>query len=264
VKRRQLLSAACAVLVPGLARAAVPGGAGYFAKMAAFDVRDRDDVILDPACRGLLGDVVERLERVQATVGFANFGVIGFDEMLAVSRTYPSVGAFSRSELDFMERLFFDEASRLGFHGRKVVTRLTDSPKARPLVAVRGSPARLFDGEPLATFAKMRAQVGSDLVLTSGVRGVVKQFHLFLRKARDASGNLSLASRSLAPPGYSFHGVGDFDVGQRGLGRRNFTADFATTPVHQRLVDLGYLRMRYPPNNLLGVRYEPWHIRVVA
>ena len=42
-----------------------------------------------------------------------------------------------------------------------------------------------------------------DLVLTTGVRGVVKQFYLFLRKADRANGNLSLASRSLAPPGYS-------------------------------------------------------------
>ncbi len=55
------------------------------------------------------------------------------------------------------------------------------------------------------------------MYLTSGVRGVAKQFILFLAKAEANGGNLSLASRSLAPPGYSYHGVGDFDVGEKDL-----------------------------------------------
>jgi LAS superfamily LD-carboxypeptidase LdcB len=99
-------------------------------------------------------------------------------------------------------------------------------------------------------------------VLTSGVRSIVKQLYLFMRKAERADGNLSLASRSLAPPGYSFHAIGDFDVGKRGLGGANFTQAFARTDVYRRLVDLGFVEMRYPQQNLLGVRFEPWHIRV--
>ena len=47
---------------------------------------------------------------------------------------------------------------------------------------------------------------------------MVKQMHLFLAKPRQSNGNLSKASSSLAPPGYSFHGIGDFDVGKIGLG----------------------------------------------
>lgn len=262
--RRRAFLAAAAALAPGAAGAAMPGGASYFAKMAAFDAPAPADVRLAPNDRALLADVVARLARVQSTVGFGNFGVMGFDYMLKIARGYVSVGAFTRHELLFLERVFFTEASLLGFHGRKVVTRLTHAPPGRELERLRGSPAWLFRGAPADTFLRMRAQVGPELVLTSGVRGVVKQFHLFLRKADRAGGNLSLASRSLAPPGYSYHGVGDFDVGQRGFGRRNFTADFATTPVHARLAELGYLRIRYPRDNLLGVRYEPWHIRVVA
>ena len=98
--------------------------------------------------------------------------------------------------------------------------------------------------------------------MTSGVRGMMKQFLLFLNKAYANNGNLSLASRSLAPPGYSFHGNGDFDVGQSGFGSLNFTAQFTETAVFKRLADLGYLKLRYPKDNLLGVRYEPWHIKV--
>ena len=100
------------------------------------------------------------------------------------------------------------------------------------------------------------------MVLTSGIRSVTKQFLLFLNKAYGSEGNLSLASRSLAPPGYSYHGIGDFDVGQTGLGPDNFTERFTTTSVYKRLNEQGYVRIRYPLDNMLGVRFEPWHIKV--
>ena len=78
--------------------------------------------------------------------------------------------------------------------------------------------------------------------------------HLFLRKASKYQGNLSLASRSLAPPGYSFHGIGDFDVGNIHLGVKNFTNAFAKTDEYKKLIDLGYIDIRYPMDNELGVR----------
>ena len=92
----------------------------------------------------------------------------------------------------------------------------------------------------------------------------MKQFLLFFNKAYKNNGNLSLASRSLAPPGYSFHGIGDFDVGQVGLGAANFNKIFTNTEVFKRLNALGYIKFRYPDKNLLGVRFEPWHIKVNA
>ncbi len=91
---------------------------------------------------------------------------------------------------------------------------------------------------------------------------MIKQFLLFLNKAYNYDGNLSLASRSLAPPGYSYHGIGDFDVGQVGLGADNFTQRFTTTEVYRKLKDLGYIKIRYVEDNMLGVRFEPWHINV--
>lgn len=90
----------------------------------------------------------------------------------------------------------------------------------------------------------------------------MKQFLLFLNKAYSNDGNLSLASRSLAPPGYSFHGNGDFDVGQVGYGALNFTERFTETEVFKRLSEMGYLQLRYPEDNRLGVRFEPWHIKI--
>ena len=90
----------------------------------------------------------------------------------------------------------------------------------------------------------------------------MKQFYLFLSKAMRFDGNLSLASRSLAPPGYSYHATGDFDVGQKGFGGGNFDESFITTSVFKELTKLGYVEYRYGRDNLLGVRYEPWHIKL--
>ena len=98
--------------------------------------------------------------------------------------------------------------------------------------------------------------------LTSGIRSIIKQYRLFLNKAYQCGGNFSLASRQVAPPGYSYHGLNDFDVGQAGFGELNFTEQFTGTEAYSRLADLGYLNLRYPQDNLLGVRFEPWHIMV--
>jgi LAS superfamily LD-carboxypeptidase LdcB len=111
-------------------------------------------------------------------------------------------------------------------------------------------------------YEKIQKKIGQDVVLTSGIRGVMKQFLLFLNKAVSSQGNLSMASRSLAPPGYSFHGTGDFDVGKKGFGIDNFTEKFTQTRVYNQLSDLGYIKFRYDRKNDLGVRFEPWHVEV--
>ena len=74
--------------------------------------------------------------------------------------------------------------------------------------------------------------------------------------------NVSLVSRSLAPPACSFHGMGDFDVGSLRLGAENFTHAFAYSQAFRRMQTLNYVELRYPDNNRLGVRYEPWHVKV--
>ena len=86
--------------------------------------------------------------------------------------------------------------------------------------------------------------------------------HLFLKKSILVGGNLSRASRSLAPPGHSYHGIGDFDVGKVGLGYANFTEKFSQTDEFKQLKKLGFVQIRYTEDNPFGVRYEPWHIKV--
>jgi len=101
------------------------------------------------------------------------------------------------------------------------------------------------------------------VLLTSGIRSVMKQVSLFLAKEESVDGNLSLASYSLAPPGHSYQAIGDLDIGKKGFGSRNFSAEFTETDQFKRLIDPGYLDIRYTQQNPFGVRYEPWHIKIV-
>ncbi len=271
MKRRNFLrsgillapGAVTASLAPSAAWALVQPSERYFRKMASFDDPHPADVMAEEEDFRLLRLTLRRIKRVQKLVGYGNFNMLSFDKMLKVAKSYPSVEQFTRTELHFLERIFYFDAATYGFYGTKVLRNLSDDIDRKKTAHVRGTGQRIFKGPALERYKSISSAVGNELVLTSGVRSVVKQLYLFMRKAERSNGNLSLASRSLAPPGYSFHAIGDFDVGKRGLGGANFTNAFARTDVYRRLVDLGFVEMRYPQRNLLGVRYEPWHIRVV-
>lgn len=232
-------------------------------KAENFEYDYPDDIYLDEGQFALLKSCLARLSRIQRIVGYANFNLLSFDQARAYAQQYSAIGAFSQAETDFIEFIYHADATRYGFLGKKVSLSLTDGIKSSDVYKLRGSGHFLYKGAPLQTYTKMQKTLGQQLQLTSGIRSVVKQLHLFMAKAQKSGGNLSRAARSLAPPGHSFHGVGDFDVGQRGLGAANFTNAFAQTEIYHRLCDLGLISMRYPFANPYGVRHEPWHIKVV-
>lgn len=235
----------------------------YLTKIKNFDKHFNEDIILREKQYDLLMSVTKRLSRLQRIVGYANFSLLSFDDALRYARNYSQIGAFPDAEIQFLESVFYTSAKDYGFYGEKVLQNITDMVPERDIVKISRTGHYVFKGKSLALYNRIRKEVGSTITLTSGVRGLVKQMHLFLGKAIDSKGNLSMASRSLAPPGHSFHGVGDFDVGKTGFGYRNFTEDFAHTDEFKRLQDLGFISIRYHETNPFGVRYEPWHIKVI-
>lgn len=236
----------------------------YLQKMEHFNEPHPDDIVVPESDYRTFISTVERLRRLEKTAGHGNFYILSFDAGLSIARKYSDVGEFTAEEISFIEKVFYSDASNYGFFGKKPLDKLTDRIKHKNVIKVPYTGNYLFHGKAMETYEEIRKKVGEQVILTSGVRGVMKQFLLFLNKAHECSGNFSLASRSLAPPGYSFHGRGDFDVGQVGFGAANFTERFTTTEVYHILSDLGYLKLRYPQKNLLGVRYEPWHIKLDA
>ncbi len=205
----------------------------------------------------------ERLVQVQKVVGYGNFNLISFDAARSIAQRYGAVGAFEPGESALFEELFTFDARQYGFYGAKVIERMSAVVSPKEMFKVPYTGHYLYRGEALRHYQEIREKIGDSIVLTSGVRGVVKQMALFLNKTLLLEGNLSLASRSLAPAGYSYHGIGDFDVGKVGFGVRNFTEEFEMTDEFKRLMDLGFVSIRYPEANPFGVQYEPWHIKVV-
>ena len=246
-----------------LATTSSPSRSLYLNKMRSFEKTHQEDRFLERDQYPVLISSFKRLDRLQNLVGHGNFNVVSFDEMLNYGKQYRSVGRFTRKESDFLEGIFSANAEEYGFLGEKVITDLTAKIAKRDRKKVARTGHFLYRGESEALYHKLTKDLGGTIVLTSGIRSVVKQTHLFLAKTIQSKGNLSLASRSLAPPGHSYHGIGDFDVGKVGFGRSNFTEAFAMTDEFKKLVDLGYVNIRYPQDNLFGVRYEPWHIKVV-
>ena len=210
----------------------------------------------------LLKTISLKLKQTQRLVGYGNFNLLDFDRLLKISKDYSKVGTFSKNELDYIEKIFYTEAAEYGFYGKKVTSNLTDKITARETIKVPYTGHYLYKGEPYDLYELLKKEVGPSIVLTSGVRSVVKQLDLFLYKANKLDGNYSKAAHSLAPPGYSFHGISDFDVGKVGYGYKNFTSSFAKTNEYRSLQKLGYISIRYPEGNPFGVRFEPWHIKV--
>ncbi len=234
----------------------------YLHKIHNFNIPHDDDVQVDSSLYATFESTVMRLRRLQKLVGYGNFNILNFPDGLSLARNYSKVGKFTKSELGFLETIFYEDGQRYGFLGQKPLKEITDQVKKKDVIKIPYSGNFLYKDRSVEIFENIKKELGDQVVLTSGIRGVMKQFILFLNKVYSKEGNLSLASRSLAPPGYSFHGNGDFDVGQAGYGKLNFTVHFTETEVYKRLTELGYLKLRYPQDNQLGVRYEPWHIKI--
>jgi len=238
------------------------GKSSHLHKIRNFDREYPDDYFVGEHQLELLRSTAGKLTNTQALVGHGNFNLLSFDELLRFARNYSQIGSFTLRELDFLEEIFYADASRYGFFGNKVVSGLTSGVNERDVVKIPGTGHFLLRGEPYNKYLQIQDDLGDSIFLTSGIRGVVKQFQLFLNKSVKAKGNLSRASRSLAPPGYSYHAIGDFDLGKVGYGMKNFTASFASTKEYQKLIDLGYVAIRYTKDNPFGVRHEPWHIKI--
>jgi len=232
-------------------------------KAIYFEQDYADDIFVNAKDTVLLHSVHLRLKKLQSQVGYGHFNILNFDDALTFAKRYSEVGAFTPSELVFIEDIFSRNATDYGFYGEKVIDSLTTNIKKAHTFKVPHTGHYLFKEQSIQYYEKLRKHVGEGIILTSGIRSNVKQLHLFLAKVVRVNGNLSRASRSLAPPGYSYHGIGDFDVGRKGWGGKNFTDAFSQTDEFKRMQDLGYVTIRYDEGNTLGVRFEPWHIKVV-
>jgi len=211
----------------------------------------------------LLTSIRARLKRLKRHVGYANFNLITFSESLYYARNYRSIGAFTKKEIAFIERLFYEDPSKYGFYGAQTCFNIDNKINKKEVVKIPHTGHFLFRGKPESDYHKIIKDVGTTLKLTSGIRNVVKQLDLYVNKIYNLGGNMTKATIQIAPPSRSYHTISDFDVGRIDWGYKNFTAEFAKTKEFNKMIKLDYISMRYKPNNRDGVRFEPWHVEVI-
>jgi hypothetical protein len=152
----------------------------YLHKMRHFNKPHADDIYVHKSDYKTFETVVKRLRRLEITAGHGNFQILSFDGGLSIGRKYSDVGEFTRAETGFIEMIFYSDASRYGFFGNKPFEKLTDRIRVTSVTKVPYTGNHLFNGLALETYEKVKREVGEQVILTSGVRGVMKQFLLFL------------------------------------------------------------------------------------
>lgn len=207
--------------------------------------------------------VKNKLAQIQRHVGYGNFNIISFDKAVSIARWGRGIEKFTKEEIEFMESIYYYNPSIHGFYGKRTSFNITEKINTKDITKIPRTGHYLFKGKTVDTYNHMQKDIGNTIILTSGVRSIVKQMKLYVDKIARTEGNLTQASKAIAPPGFSYHTIGDFDVGKKGFGYANFTPRFALTNEFFRMRKLKYIDMRYTINNRDGVRYEPWHIKIV-
>ena len=231
-----------------------------FAKEA---VGGSDDIYLSYGEFTTLKSLNNRLKRLSRFIGYANFNIVSFEDALFYGRNYSKIGAFTKDELSLVEKLFYEDQERYGFFGAQTCSDINNKISKKDVSKIPHTGHYLFKGKPQEDYARLKNDIGESLILTSGVRNVVKQLSLYANKIYNNGGNITRATIQIAPPAHSYHTISDFDVGRIGWGYRNFTADFAKTKEFEQMRKLDYIGMRYKKNNSDGVRFEPWHVEVI-
>ena len=224
---------------------------------------NEEDIYLSHAEFKTLTSLNRRLKRVKSFVGFANFNLISLEKALYFGRNYSKIGRFTTDELVMLDRLFNENPNKYGFYGAKTCSDINNIILKKDVVKIPYTGHYLFKGKAQEDYRNIINDVGNTLILTSGVRNIVKQLSLYTNKIYNCGGNMTKATRSIAPPAYSYHTISDFDVGVIGWGYKNFTSAFAQTDEFVRMTKLEYIGMRYTKGNKDGVRFEPWHVEVI-
>lgn len=109
---------------------------------------------------------------------------------------------------------------------------------------------------------------GVILVPISGFRTVSEQEYLFFSVKEQRNQQASKRAEVSAPPGYSEHHTGyAVDIGDGNAPTTNLHTDFEQTAAFQWLqanAPRYSFELSFPPDNLQGVSYEPWHWRFVG
>jgi len=112
------------------------------------------------------------------------------------------------------------------------------------------------------------AQAEVRLVPLSGYRSYDEQEAVFFSLKAERHQDAQTRAEVSAPPGYSEHHTGyAIDLGDGNQPQTHLDQSFGETTTYQWLasnaVKFGF-ELSFPPDNLQGVAFEPWHWRFVG
>ena len=67
----------------------------------------------------VLVSVNSRLKRLRSYIGYANFNLLSFHDALFYGRNYSKIGTFTKIEIAFIDKLFYEDPKKYGFYGEK-------------------------------------------------------------------------------------------------------------------------------------------------
>ncbi|MBF2097525.1 MAG: D-alanyl-D-alanine carboxypeptidase family protein [Gloeomargaritaceae cyanobacterium C42_A2020_066] len=120
-------------------------------------------------------------------------------------------------------------------------------------------------------FLQMQAdagQAGVYLVPLSGFRSIAYQEQVFFGIKAQRNQSPDERAKVSAPPGYSEHHTGyALDIGDGNQPSTHLDVQFAETAAFRWLQANAaryHFELSFPPNNVQGIAYEPWHWRYVG
>ncbi|MBE9012924.1 M15 family metallopeptidase [Pseudanabaenaceae cyanobacterium LEGE 13415] len=145
-----------------------------------------------------------------------------------------------------------------------------DDPTRLQIVGNYYTRSESMDLEAVKAFQEMSIAAKKDkisLMPISGFRSISTQAALFARQT-ERQGSKAAAAKWSAPPGYSEHHTGyAIDIADRQHPETELKQSFANTSAYRWLTthakQFGF-ELSFPPHNLQGVSYEPWHWRYVG
>lgn len=78
-------------------------------------------------------EIRRKLNLIQRHVGYGNFNILGLDEALKIAKSNSSIGEFTKSQLEFLEFMFYYNPSSHGFYGKRITNSITDEIKKKRL-----------------------------------------------------------------------------------------------------------------------------------
>ena len=119
--------------------------------------------------------------------------------------------------------------------------------------------------QALAAMVEAARADGVSLVVLSAFRSIEEQKGLFFDVKSERNQSARERAQVSAPPGYSEHSTGyAVDLGDGAAPGTNLSQGFETTDAFAWLkanAHRYHFTLSFPPQNLQGVSYEPWHWR---